>query len=77
LNEFRRFIKIVPAWAFALVLLAIFVISVYLWARSGMQMYGGTAKIETDCYIIDFVKRGGPLDRAGIRTGDTLVSLKR
>lgn len=52
-----------------------FVISVYLWARSGMQMHGGSVKFENDQYLIDFVQRGGPLDRAGIRHGDTLVSL--
>jgi signal transduction histidine kinase len=57
------------------VLLAIFVISVYLYARSGMQMYGGTVKFENEQYLIDFVQRGGPLDRAGIKPGDTLVSL--
>jgi signal transduction histidine kinase len=74
-NLLRRFIKTVPPWAFALVLLAIFVISVYLWARSGMQMYGGTIKFENNQYYIDYVQRGGPLDKAGIRPGDTLVSL--
>jgi signal transduction histidine kinase len=75
LNAFKRFIKTIPAWAFALVLLAIFVISVYLWARSGMQMYGATFKSENDYYIVDYVQHGGPIDKAGIRSGDTVVSL--
>lgn len=64
-----------PAWAFALVLLVIFVISVYLWARGGMQMYGATFKSENDYYIIDYIQHAGPIDKAGIMAGDTVVSL--
>lgn len=56
-------------------LVAIFVISVYLWARGGMQMYGATFISENDHYIVDFVQQGGPIDKVGIRSGDTLVSL--
>ena len=40
-----------------------------------MTQYGATEKYVNGHYIIDNVKPGGLADRAGIKTGDTLVSI--
>jgi len=55
--------------------MALFVISVYLYARSLMPQGGETVKFENGYCIIDYVKFGSPIDKAGMRTGDTLVSI--
>jgi signal transduction histidine kinase len=75
LNAFRRFIRTVPAWAFALVMIVIFVDNAYLIYRSKVPVAGATIKVENGYNINDFIIAGSPLDQIGIMTNDTLVSI--
>ena len=75
MNAFKRFISIIPLWAYALVLVVIFVNTTYLIFRGRIPNVGATFKFENGYTIHDYIKSGSPLDRAGIRPGDTLVSI--
>ena len=71
----KQSLRRIPYWAYLLVCLAIFVITVYLYYRGQMTRSGSTVKFEHGYYILDYVKPGDPVYNAGIRTGDTLVSM--
>jgi signal transduction histidine kinase len=75
LKSIRRFIRTVPAWTFALVFLVILVNTAFLIGRQRMSLGGGTVKYENGYSIHSYIKPGGPVYNAGIRPGDTIVSI--
>lgn len=75
LNAIRRLIRAVPIWAFSLVFLVILVNIAFLIGRHRMSLGGGTVRFENGYAIHNFVKPGGPVYKAGIRPGDTIVSI--
>jgi signal transduction histidine kinase len=75
LNAFRRFIKSIPPWAFMLVLLVIVVDTAYLIYRHRLPLGGATVKFENGYYIHEYVNSRGSVYKAGIKTGDTIVSM--
>jgi len=76
LNAIRRFIKTVPKWAFVVVLVVIFVQTANMFYNARMPVSGERENNDNTngYYIIDFVDPGGPVDKAGIKIGDTIVS---
>jgi len=71
----KQFTSRIPYWAYLLVLMAVFVITVFMVFRGRMTQSGSTEKLVNSQYIFDYVKTGGIAYKAGIRTGDTLISL--
>jgi signal transduction histidine kinase len=71
----KQILRRIPYWAFLLVLIAIYVNTVYIIYRGQMPRGGETVKFENGYYIFDFVKPGSSVEKAGIRIGDTLVSM--
>ena len=76
MNAIRRFIKTVPKWAFVVVLVVIFVQTANMFYNARMPVSGERENNDNTngYYIIDFVDPGGPVDKAGIKIGDTIVS---
>jgi signal transduction histidine kinase len=74
LNALRRFIKTVPAWAFVCVLIVLFVQSANMYYNARMMVSGERESNINGHWIIDYVDPGGPVDKAGIKIGDTIVS---
>jgi predicted metalloprotease with PDZ domain len=71
----KRIISTIPPWAFALVFITLFINTTYLIYRGQMPRGGEILKYENDYLIFDYIKPGSPVDKAGIRIGDTLVSM--
>jgi signal transduction histidine kinase len=74
LNAIKLFIKTVPKWAFLIVLVVIFVQSANMVYNARMPVSGEEENWHDGHYIIDYIKPGGPVDKAGIKLGDTIVS---
>jgi signal transduction histidine kinase len=72
---FRRFIGTVPAWALALVFLANFVNTVYFYYLFQVPDDGHNSRYENGQVIYDYVNPGGPADKAGMKSGDILLSV--
>jgi hypothetical protein len=70
----KRFIDTVPAWAFALVLIVVSVHTLYIIQISLIPFTGENSRYIKGGYVINYVKPGSPLDKAGIKIGDTMVS---
>jgi signal transduction histidine kinase len=75
MRALKQFLRQIPYWAYLLVLTTVTVNTAYLYYRGQKPMGGATVKVEKGCYIHDFVTPGSSIYKAGIRTGDTLVSL--
>jgi len=75
MRALNQSLRRIPYWAYLLVLIVIFVDTAYLIYRGRMPRGGETIKFENGFYIHDYVKPGSPVDKAGIRPGDTLVSM--
>jgi hypothetical protein len=75
LSAFRQIFKTIPLWAFALVLVILTINTFLLIGRQRMSLGGGTVTWENGHCIHAFVKPGGPVYKAGIRPGDTIVSI--
>ena len=71
----KRFIGIIPPWAFVLIIITISVNTAFLITRYRTPIGGATGRFEKDYFIHDYVIPRGSVDRAGIRPGDTLVSM--
>ncbi len=74
LNAVSRFIKTVPPWAFVVVLVVIFVQTANMYYLARLPVSGERENLYDGHWIIDYVKPGGAVDKAGIRLGDTIVS---
>jgi signal transduction histidine kinase len=76
LNAFRRFIKTIPAWAFALVTLVIMINTIYLIFRyKTPAMHGDNGIFENGQFIITDIKTGSAADIAGLNAGDIVISI--
>ena len=75
MKPFKRFTGTVPVWAYALVIAVIYVNTVYLVYRARLPQGGEIIKFENGYYLFDYVRPGSPVDVAGIKQGDTLVSM--
>lgn len=75
MNTFRRLIKVVPAWAFMLVLLALTVNTLYFIYKHQTGVDGqSNHRINGKC-VITYVTPGGASDNAGMLPGDTLLTV--
>jgi signal transduction histidine kinase len=76
LSTFRHFIKTIPEWAFVCVLIVLFVQSANMFYNARMPVSGERENYDNEngYWIIDFVDPDGPVDKAGINIGDTIVS---
>jgi signal transduction histidine kinase len=74
LNLIRRIPSRVPAWAFIIVLIVVAFHCANLYQLSVRPLGGETENLYGDHYIIDHIMAGGPVDKAGIKLGDTIVS---
>ncbi|MBE0648963.1 MAG: hypothetical protein IH596_14420 [Bacteroidales bacterium] len=75
MGNFRQSLRRIPYWAYLLVLVTIFVNTSYFFFRHQIPRSGETIKYEKGYYIYDYIKPGSTVDKAGIRPGDTLVSV--
>jgi signal transduction histidine kinase len=76
MSLFRQFTSRIPYWAYALVILVVFVNTTYLIFRYQVQSGGGDDGIfENGQYIVTDIIPGSPVDKAGLRIGDTLLSI--
>lgn len=72
----KQFIRRIPYWAYALVLLVIFVNTTYLIFRYQRHTGGGDdGTFKNGKYIISYIKPDSPVDKAGLRIGDTLLTI--
>lgn len=74
MNQIRQFISAIPAWAFVIVLIIVAFHLASLYMISSRPLSGETEHDYEGHYIIDYIKKGGPVDKAGIKPGDTIVS---
>jgi len=75
LNTLRRFIGIVPLWAFALVLLVVVVNIIYLVNMYRMEFEDIRYRFEDGQCIISEISSRGPAKRAGLQPGDIVLSI--
>ena len=75
MNAFKRFIRTVPIWAFVLVVFAITVNSVYLYFKYQIPEDTSTYRYENGQVIYDYIEPGGEDEKAGIKSGDILLSI--
>jgi signal transduction histidine kinase len=74
----KQFISRIPIWAFLLVLVVIFVNTVYLTCRDKVPQMVLSVDYKNGYYTIDVFKYAQPIapfDKASIKFGDTLMSL--
>jgi signal transduction histidine kinase len=69
-----RSIRHVPSWAYLLVLVVVFVNSVYLIYLFRLPRSGETSELTNGHHIINYIGPGTPVSKTAIRTGDTLIS---
>jgi signal transduction histidine kinase len=74
LKRLKRFISTIPPWAYFLVLLVLFVLSANLYQAARMPVSGEIESLYDGHWIIDYVKPGRAVDKAGIKVGDTIIS---
>ncbi len=74
LNAMKRFITTIPPWAFVLVAVVTFVQTANMFYLAKFPISGEREQLYGDHYIIDYIKANGPVDKAGIKLGDTIVS---
>ena len=74
MKSFRHIFKTVPPWAFVVVLIVIFIQTANMHYLARLPMSGERENLYDGHFIIDFIKPGGAVDKAGIRLGDTIVS---
>jgi signal transduction histidine kinase len=75
LKAIKRFLKAVPASAFALVLCICITNSLYLYFKFRVPEDPNTYKYENGQVIYDYIKPGSSDDKVGIRSGDILVAI--
>jgi signal transduction histidine kinase len=74
MTALKQILRGIPCWAYLFVLLVIFVNAVYLIYRYKLPETGESETFVNGYWIIDQIKPGGPVSKAGIRIGDTIVS---
>jgi signal transduction histidine kinase len=72
---FRQKIKSIPYWAYLLVILVIAINLLYLYYKYQIPEDGCTYKYENGHIVYDYIKPGWPDEKAGIKTGDILLSV--
>ncbi len=75
MGNLRHSLRRIPYWAYLLVLAVIGINTAWLIYRGRIPLGGATLKMEQGYYIHDFVNPRGSVYEAGIRPGDTLVSM--
>ncbi len=75
MNALRRFIGVIPVWAFALVFLVIVVNIIYLVNMYQVRFVDIDYKFEKGKCIISEVSAWGPAQRAGLKTGDIVLTI--
>jgi len=75
LKSFRHILKTVPVWAFALVLLAVSVNTVYFIYKHQISVDGQSNHRINGRSVISHVTPGGAADKAGMLPGDTLITV--
>jgi signal transduction histidine kinase len=71
----KRFIKSIPYWAYLPVLVVIFVHSINFFYLFTTPVSGERLKFVNGHYIIDYVEPDRPVEKAGIKSGDTIITL--
>ncbi len=74
MNPLKRFLTTIPPWAFVLVAVVTFVQTANMFYLSKFPISGEREQLYGDHYIIDYIKANGPVDKSGIKLGDTIVS---
>jgi signal transduction histidine kinase len=75
MSEVIHSLRRIPVWAYLLVIFVITVNSVYLYYRHQIANDGAGSKIENGQCVITRVQAGSPAAKAGLQTGDILVSI--
>ncbi len=75
MNTFKRFIRAIPPWAFALVALVLFINILYIHYKWQRPANGTVIEYLDGQWIYTYVKPGSTGEKAGIIPGDTLVSI--
>lgn len=75
MNALRRFISTVPAWAFALALLAMAVNILYFIYKHQVSVDGQACREVNGKAIVAYVAPGGAAANAGMLPGDTLLTV--
>jgi signal transduction histidine kinase len=71
----KQSLRRIPVWAYLFVVFTIYINTSYLIIRYHYPLGGATAKVENGYVIHDYVNPGGTVYKAGIRSGDTLLTL--
>ena len=75
MSALKQSLRRIPYWAYILVLATLYVITVYLWFRGQIWYDGTSIKYDSGYFILGDVQSDSPGYNAGIRTGDTLVTV--
>jgi signal transduction histidine kinase len=74
MTALKQSLRRIPYWAFLIVIIVISVKTLSIINNYRIPLTGSTEKIENGHCIIEYVIPGGPLDQAGIKIGDTVLS---
>ncbi len=69
----KLFFRIIPLWAYLLVLLVLSAAALYSYNRILTPVSGESGRQVENYYIIDYIVPGGNGDQAGLTAGDTLM----
>jgi signal transduction histidine kinase len=75
MSFFRQYISRIPYWAYLLVLVAVMENTVFIFNRSRMPQGDADNRNENGYIIFDNVKPGGTSEKAGLKNGDTVISV--
>lgn len=75
MNTVKRFLNTIPLWAFVLVIVVFITNSLYLYFKYQVPEDTSTYRFENGQVIFNYIRPGSPDDRAGIKSGDVLVSI--
>lgn len=75
MSKLIQSLRQIPYWAYLFVFVVIFVNTAFLINRGRTPIGGATGRSEKGYYIHEYVIPEGSVDKAGIRAGDTLVSM--
>jgi len=74
MHALKQSLRRIPYWAYLLVLLVVFVNTIYLIYRFKSPVTGENEELINNHWIINYIEPGGPIGKTEIKIGDTLVS---
>ncbi len=75
MSRLKRFVGVIPYWAYLLVLFVIFINVLYLVYKLQRPESGAVLSSENGQWVYKHIVPGGAADKAGIRPGDVLMSI--